>query len=320
MARGSITCTPCSELGPGISPHGNDTCTKCAPGTGFNAARTGCELCAPGHVSLDGVCLPCPFAKVPQRNADGRAVVCQQCGNNQIVNPNDKDECMCSAGTYDVAHGFVFCWPGDGYSSHYSLGKAQVRKQDKLAGLHEDERQQLSLNGTGNMVCVKCPSGCTDCGELGGAPTDDYVKAGWGFGKVGASQFHGIDVGKYSDKAVFKCKGTTMVQGRYKAGTDCSEPHAQNVSCPAGYANPMCAVCLPGYGGGTRRPCHKCQQTSSPGWVVAEILAMACGLWGVSVLWMLTQDVSAPPPFSFCQCLQPGLPTVAPAASTRAGG
>ena len=217
---------------------------------------------------------------MPQRDTAGLALVCESCGNNQIVDPNNRDECVCSAGTYDAAHGFVFCWPEAG--KQYSVGTARTRKQDTLDGLRQQERAQLSQRNGKAKVCMPCPSACTDCGQLGAG----YVKAGWGFGRTGASLFHGIAVGtNSSDKAVFKC-------GSNKTG--CDKTHVQNASCPTGYGNPMCAVCLPGYGGGTRRPCRKCKQTRGPGWVVAEILAMAFGLWGIFVLWTFTQDVSDP--------------------------
>ena len=229
MRRGSIFCTPCADSGIGISEHGNNACQACPAGRGANAERTKCVPCGAGEYSRDGVCQNCTRspAYVPCCNKDNachkvqdgkcrlanQAVGCTRCGNNQVVDPNDPDRCVCAAGTYDAKNGFVFCWPeaqGHFAGAAYTDTLSHIVEHDTLKSLDVNERTSLDLSSSSNNslpVCVDCPKTCTQCNgsaprapALGASTTssNDYVKRGWGFGTKGGREFHGINAGNTS--------------------------------------------------------------------------------------------------------------------------
>ena len=106
---------------------------------------------------------------------------------DQTREPDEqRTKCVCPAGTYNRAWGFIFCFNADAH-------------ENPLAAKEYEPARAALLHGG---MCIPCPKKCVACSRRG----EVLIKPGFGMSRAMTNKYVGLQAGvKLTNKSLFSC-------------------------------------------------------------------------------------------------------------------
>ena len=268
----ALKCLPCAV---GTTDHDSDPatpCVNCATGRVAAAGATECKSCPAGsEPSFDAA--QCNACQGKKYSPNGRA--CRSCQDTSTLPNLERTKCACPAGMYDRTTGLIFCFEGDVFDNPlnrdgFELSRAAVQRGES---------------------CLPCPSACTNCSVFGHV----LIKPGYGLPEAHLREYKGLQPAgsgnTFKDKWLFSCKQNPEAC----RGESFNDTVQTLLTCPHGHTGPLCEQCLPGFAGGTKKPCQDCRTQEDLGvvWFVVGGLIVAALGFGLTLALRATKRLKA---------------------------